>query len=186
MGDVYTGYLKGPRFDPWGNPVFSYNGSDETPSIVMDCVLPLKYDSSQLRDTPSIPNENLSLSIKIFWLIVSNAADWSNIIKSDILLLSMAHSKSSAIFISAVSVLWNFLYADWQGLYMLFSCRCLSSCLTTTFSINFYKNGRLLMGLYFFISSLSRFTFFKIGFTVAVLRHCGIRTGLKGHVDNFT
>lgn len=83
----------------------------------------------------------------VLWSIVSNAAERSNITSTVTLFWSRDWRMSFWTFNSAVSVEWNFLYADWCCLCMLFDIKCFSMRVLTTFSRTFDTKGKFDTGL---------------------------------------
>ena len=65
-----------------------------------------------MRAVPQIPKRDDNLDNKISWSTVSEAADRSNGTRITECLLSIARAISLRTLIRAVSVEWNFLYAD--------------------------------------------------------------------------
>ena len=73
----------------------------------------------------------------------------------------------------AVSVLWEDLYADWQGSCRAFSWRCFDSCAATALSTILDRKWRFDTGLKFLRSSGLREGFFRRGVTCATLTCAG-------------
>ena len=127
----------GPSTDPWGTPHTNDVGFDWVPLIRTDCDLPDKYDLNQFKAVPQIPSPDLSVSRSTSWSTVSKAALKSSIISNTLLLSSMALNMSSCTPVSAVSVLWNFLYEDCNSSYKSLLVIWLCSWEAMTFSISF-------------------------------------------------
>ena len=120
-GEVYMEYRMGPSTDPWGTPQKRFRLDERALSPDLHD-LPDRFDCIQPKAFPVIPKRCLSLVMRMSWSTVSNAAERSsntNITHSP---PSMARRISLCSRVSAVSVLWPFLYAD-----LKISCRLASS-----------------------------------------------------------
>ena len=77
-GLVYKQYRLGPSTEPWGTPNVSFFVSDRTPFMLTHWVLSDKYDLNQAWTSPLIPYMSWRQDSKIWWSMVSNAAERSN------------------------------------------------------------------------------------------------------------
>ena len=82
-------------------------------SMEIDVVRPVMNDVSQSNAMPVIPISCRRL-MSMSWLIVSKAADTSSSASIEPYLLPRLESKSLVIFVSAVSVDFLGMYADWS------------------------------------------------------------------------
>ena len=156
----------GPRTDPWVTPKTRGIGVDIKPSTTTDCVLSLRYDSNQDSANPEIPKVLSSRLNRMAWSRVSKAAFRSNSASIDTSFWSDFVGRPSSTLKTAVSVLWDFLYADCRISSKLFAHRWDCSWRTTLSSI-FETNGRFETGLKFLKSLASRPCFFSMGVTRA-------------------
>ena len=90
------------------------------------------------------------------------------------LFLNLNLNISSCTEVNAVSVLWNFLYEDWNSSYRLLIFMWSCSLSATTRSINLDKKVRFETGLKFLNNSGSKHIFFSNGMRTASLRLLGI------------
>ena len=105
--------------------------------------LSVKYARSQLSAFPVTPNQSSSLLSRIVWSMVSKAIERSSIVSAVTLPASTDARISLWIFSRAVSVEWNFLYADWYWLDVFELLKCVFSWFTITFSRTLEKKLRL-------------------------------------------
>ena len=98
---------------PWGTPQERSDLEDRQLRSLILWLLPVKYDLNQSTAFPLTPNQSPSLLRRIVWSIVSKAAERSSRVNAVTLPSSIAERISLWILRRAVSVEWNFLYADW-------------------------------------------------------------------------
>ena len=67
----------GPRTEPWGTPQEDVNQKDRSVSHLTRKQRDDRYDLSQQRTEPRIPNQDERRVIKMSWSIVSKAAERS-------------------------------------------------------------------------------------------------------------
>ena len=113
----------GPNTEPCGTPNLITMVSDVVfPSLIL-WVLPIKKLLNHDKTVPLNPISFSRIPSKMWWSTVSNAAERSSNITIVAVFSSVAISRSLTIFISRVSVLWCFLYANWSAQLRLFLAR---------------------------------------------------------------
>ena len=132
-----------PKRTPEGLQIWDQLWRDkQSPSLIL-WHLPVKYDLNQLSAFPVTPNQSLSLLSRIVWSMVSKAAERSSNVSAVTLPASIDARISLWIYSRAVSVEWNFLYADWYWLVVFELLICVFSWFTTTLSRTLERKLRL-------------------------------------------
>ena len=151
-GEVYTEYRMGPSTEPWDSSSMSARfRSLWTGSSWID-----KTVSLHPKAFPVIPKRCSSLVMRMSWSTVSNAAGRPSNTNITHCPSSMARRMLLCIRVSAVSVLWPFLYADWKISRRLASSRWWLRRTATNFSLALEMKHRFEIGLKFFYTSWSR------------------------------
>ena len=154
---------RGPKTDPWGTPNLRSALEDkQLPSLIL-WHLPVRCDLNQLSAFPVTPNQLSSLCKRIVWSMASKAAERSTNVSVVTLPVSSDARISLRILRRAVSVEWNFLYADWYWLDVFELFICEFTWFTTTFSRTLKRKLRLDIGRSLFMPSLWRVDFFNRG-----------------------
>ena len=169
-GNIYMVKRIRPNTDPWGTPQVNDMLFEFTPFIRTDCFLSERYDLNHRGATSQTPKWDCSLDKRMLWSIVSYAAHKSRSNRMTHCFSSICLNILSFTEVYAVSVLWNFLYEDWNSSYrlLIFMCSCILS--TTTCSINLDKTVRFETGLTFLNNSGSKHIFFSNCMRTASLR----------------
>ena len=173
-GSIYMVKRIGPNTDPWGTPQVNGMFFEFTPFIRTDCFLSERYDLNHWRATSQTPRWDCSLAKMMLLSMVSNAALKSRSNRMTHCFSSICLDISSCTEVNAVSVLWNFLYEDWNSSYRLLIFMWSCSLSATTRSINLDKKVRFETGLNFLNNSGSKHIFFSNGMRTASLRLLGI------------
>ena len=139
----------GPNTDPWGTPHANGMLFEFTPFIRTGCFLSERYDLNHWRATSQTSRWDCSLDKRMLWSIVSNTALMSRGNRMTHWFSSICLNIPSCTEVNAVSVLWNFLYEDWNPSYRLFIFMWSCSLSATTRSINLDKKVRFQTGLKF-------------------------------------
>ena len=108
----------GPRTEPCGTPVDDISQEEEDESILTKDERFVKYEWIQMWTVPDKPNvypSLWSLRRRVVWSRVSKAADISKAARIATFPESMVSMISLVSLSKAVSVEWNFRYADWRG-----------------------------------------------------------------------
>ena len=135
-GNIYIVKRIGPNTDPWGTPQVNGELFEFTPFIRTDCFLSERYDLNHWRATSRTPRWDCSPDKRMLWSMVSNAALKSRSNRMTHCFSSICLNISSCTEVNAVSVLWNFLYEDWNSSYRLLICMWSCNLSGTTRSIN--------------------------------------------------
>ena len=117
-GNIYMVKRIGPNTDSWGTPQVNGMLFEFTPFIRTDCSLSERYDLNHWRATSQTPRWDCSLNKRMLWSMVSNSALKSRSNRMTHCFSSICLNISSCTEVNAVSVLWNFLYEDWNSLYI--------------------------------------------------------------------
>ena len=102
----------GSRTDPWGMPHFSSTDDDFLPATDTCWYLEDRYDATQSSARSLRPILVSSCLSSIIWSTVLKAAERSRRTKKADCFQSKAINKSFKTQVKAVSVEWNFRYAD--------------------------------------------------------------------------
>ena len=122
-GVVWRVKSRGPKTQPWGTPKERSALEDrQSPSLILRH-LPVRYDLNQSSAFPETLNQSSSLLKRIVWSMVLKAAERSSKVTA-VTLPASIHARTFYSFFNffkrislgvlrrAVSVQWNFLYAD--------------------------------------------------------------------------
>jgi len=115
MGEVNIEKRRGPRTEPWGTPVVWITVLDLQIPIETKLLRSARYDANHRLVWPVKPNKSSASCNNCSWFKVSNAALISNNNNCDAEPESTLTSKSLTTLVIAVSVVWNALYADYNG-----------------------------------------------------------------------
>ena len=178
-GNIYIVKRIGPNTEPWGTPQVNGMLFEFTPFIRTDCFLSERYDLNHWRATSQTPRWDCSLDKRMLWSMASNAALKSRSNRMTHCFSSICLNISSCTEVDAASVLWNFLYNDWNSSYRLLIFMWSCSLSATTRSINLDKKVRIETGLTFLNNSGSKHIFFSNGKRTASLRLLGITPALR-------
>ena len=114
-GEMNRTKRRGPRTEPCGTPVSEVSQEEDEESILTNDERFVKYEWIQVWTVPDKPNVCSSLWRRVVWSKVSKAADISRAARIVTFPESMASMMSLVNLSKAVSVEWNFRYADWRG-----------------------------------------------------------------------
>ena len=114
-GEINKTKRRGPRTEPCGTPVSEVSQEEDDESILTKDERFVKYEWIQVWTVPDKPNVCSSLWRRVVWSRVSKAADISRAARIVTFPESMASKISLVNLSKAVSVEWNFRYADWRG-----------------------------------------------------------------------
>ena len=106
---------RGPRTEPCRTPVSEVSQEEDDESILTKDERFVKYEWIQVWIVPDKPNVCSSLWRRVVWSRVSKAADISRAARIVTFPKSMVSMISLVSLSKAVSVEWNFRYADWRG-----------------------------------------------------------------------
>ena len=118
---------------------------------------------------PFTPKRSSNLDNSNEWSTVSKAADESNKRSIADSLLSIAHRMSFWTLTKAVSVEWEFLYADWNVLSKWCFMTWSVSCVATTFSTSLDTTFKFEIGRRFWNYSKSASDFSNVGDSITLL-----------------
>ena len=114
-GEMNKTKRREPRTKPCGMPVDDISQEEEDKSILTKDERFVKYEWIEAWTVPDKPNVCSSLWRRVVWSSVSKAADISRAARIVTFPESMVTMISLVSLSKAVSVEWNFRYADWRG-----------------------------------------------------------------------